>query len=123
MANMSKKKVKEELQRLGIPVTTDDYKELCGMLKDATAISPATEADLIGDTEESPVFIHLESRIKKRNIFLADEVRAKRDKAILDAEINKQKYKGKIASITTKKYIEVSAEGEWVTEFDIELKD
>ena len=35
MANKSKKAVKAELNELGIPFTTDDYKILCTMLKDA----------------------------------------------------------------------------------------
>jgi hypothetical protein len=45
MANKSKKAVKAELQELGIAVTTDDYKTLCSMLKDAT-----DSVDEAGDT-------------------------------------------------------------------------
>lgn len=75
------------------------------------------------ENSEPPIFVHIENRLKKRNTFLADSVRNDRDTAFLNAEIGQRKYKGKIVSITTKKYCEVSSEGDWVTTFDIELKE
>jgi len=114
MANRSKQAVKDELNKLGIPFDTDDYRELCGMLEAATVED---------EQPASPVIVHIENRIKKRPTFLGDSVRNDRDKQFLNAEISKRIYKGKIFSITTKKYCEVSDEGEWVTTFDIELKE
>ncbi len=48
MANKSKKKVKAELTELGIPFNTDNYKELCDMLKDATLTEETVSEPLIG---------------------------------------------------------------------------
>jgi hypothetical protein len=175
MANKSKRQVKEELTKLGIPVTTDNYQELCALLKSTTVAGydddAVVEVNRLGDilkvaadkvvaatdeseyradscgeclefetpkcvarvsdelacsdfsTETSAICVHIENRIRKRNIFLADSVRNERDVAFLNKEIGQRKYKGKIVSITTIKYCEVSAEGEWVTSFDIELKE
>ena len=114
MANISKQAVKDELNRLGIPFSTDNYQELCDMLK---------AANVEDEQPAGPVIVHIENRIKKRNTFLADSVRNDSDERFLNAEIGQRIYKGKIFSITTKKYCVVSDEGEWVTTFDIELKE
>lgn len=73
----------------------------------------------VGETTHG---ICIVNTIPKRNIFLADAVRMERDLAFLNAEIGQRKYKGKIKSITTIKHCEV-IDGNWVTEFDIELKE
>lgn len=127
MANISKKEVLKRLSDLGIETGCTDYGVLCKMLKDA-----AEQHRTVVDTEESspesvaeevtPLNIHLESRIPKRNTFLADAVRTDRDALVLNTEIRKRIYKGKIAKITTVKYIE-PVDGDWLTTFDIELKD
>ena len=116
MANLSKKKVIARLVELGVNIGDEtDYKKLCTMLKDATEQMP--------ETEPSPVNVHLESRKAKRNTFLADAVRDANDARVLNAEIGKRIYKGKIKKITTIKHIEVTDDGDWLTEFIIELKD
>ena len=40
MANKSKQAVKEELNKLGIPFSTDNYQELCGLLKESAKKIP-----------------------------------------------------------------------------------
>ena len=115
MAARSKQAVKDELNKLGIPFSTDNYRELCDML-DAANVEDE-------QPEDSPVVVHIENRIKKRNVFMADSVRNDSDERCLNDEISKRKYKGKIFAITIKKYCDKSDEGEWVTTFDIELKD
>ena len=66
--------------------------------------------------------IRLENRMAKRNVFLADSFRSERDAAILNAEIGKREHKGKIVCITTIKHMVVTPEGDWLTEFIIDLK-
>jgi hypothetical protein len=135
MANISKKEV---IRRLGdFNVIIDgitDYKVLCGMLREVTTRVPVEETTpepVVQEpspepepiVEESmPTIIHLESRIPKRNTFLADAVRDDRDAVVLNTELRNRIHKGKVVKIVTTKYAEVTADGDWLTEFDIELK-
>ena len=66
--------------------------------------------------------VRIENRRKKRNMFLADAVRMEDDVKFLNKEIGKREYKGKIVKITTIKHCEVTPEGDWLTEFIIDLK-
>jgi len=132
MANISKNAVKMELNRLGVKFDTDNYQELCSLLKDSS-LKPESRDSFKDDldtalatedeAESIPVVVRIENRIRKRNVFLADSVRNDNDERFLNAEISQRKYKGKIFAITTTKYCVVSDEGEWVTTFDIEMKD
>jgi hypothetical protein len=123
MANKSKNQVKEELNALGVPFSTDNYKELCEMLTDALDSSATNIEDAPPETAPGPVIVTIVNKVKKRNVFLADSVRDENDKRFLHKEIGQRKYKGKIDQIVTIKHCERNAEGEWVTEFDIVLKD
>ncbi len=129
MANKSKKQVKEELVKLGIPVVTDNYQELCGLLKDATKVDDSPEEGITislpesDAPEETSSVVTIVNRIKMRNVFLADSVRNERDATFLNAELRKRIYKGKVDKIVTIKHYDRNDEGEFVTEFDIVLKD
>lgn len=100
----SKKKTKPET-RIGALAT------------DSLQVEPVVEI-----TKPVPTVIRLESRRKKRNIFLSDNYRNELDAAILNKEIGKREHKGKIKTITTIKHVDVTAEGDWLTEFIIEMK-
>ncbi len=123
MARLTKIKVFERLTELEVDFGEEtNYNVLCRMLKEATI-------DL-SEEEPEPKIIKLESRIAKRNTFLADAVRDKRDADVLNNEIGsiiaggvKRKYKGKIAKVTTIKHWGVTDKGDFLTEFIIELKD
>lgn len=107
------------------------YNDLCKLLKEAKASVVNSDPhaltqdglDDMGDPVVKPPVepIYLESRIPKRNIFLADSVRDERDSAVLRQEITKRVYKGKITKITTVKHMQL-VDGCWLTEFVIELK-
>lgn len=77
----------------------------------------------IDELKRASEIIKITNRLKKRNTFLADSVRDQRDAEFLNAEISQRKYKGRLLTVTTVKHYVVSADGFWVTEFVIELKD
>ena len=126
MANISKKDVIKRLDDLGVCTGgITDYKVLCEMLKGATMPEPVAEKPADPTPEPETAIgggVHLESRIPKRNTFLADSVRDDRDAVVLNTELRKRIHKGKVVKIVTTKYAEVTAEGDWLTEFDIYLK-
>ncbi len=72
---------------------------------------------------EVPTQIKITNRLKKRNTFLADAVRDERDDEFLNREISQRKYKGKLLRTTRIKEYVVSADGFWVTNFIIDLKE
>ena len=70
---------------------------------------------------EKPNVVKLENRIRKHITFLADAVRDERDREVLNTEIRKRVYKGRIKKVTTIKHYEI-VEGHWLTTFEIEVK-
>ncbi len=135
MANKSKKAVKAELRALGVEFETDDYRTLCNLLSEkmagiANEISDNNEvADMpvmgkvsVKGLRDDPLQVKITNRRKRlKNMFLADAIRDENDAKFLNAEISQRKYKGKLKTITTIKHYDV-IDGEWVTEFIIDLK-
>ncbi len=118
MARMKKTEVIEALTKLGIEFDTNGkYNDLCKLLKAQTITAEIVVAD------RATTQIKITNRLKKRNTFLADAVRDERDREFLNKEISQRKYKGKLKDVHTIKHYEVSADGYWVTEFIIDLKE
>ncbi len=103
-----------ELSTLGIDYDPQaGYHALRALLKEAKT-GDATDA-------ETNV-IKFESRIRKRRVFMGDAMRDERDKDVLNTELRKRIYKGKIKKVTTIKHYDV-IDGHWLTTFEIELKE
>ncbi len=67
--------------------------------------------------------IKLVSKIPKRNTFMSDKYRDERDTELFNVEISKREHKGKIKTVTRIKQMEVDADGFWITECIIDLKE
>ena len=85
-------------------------------LQDAGYVSPA---EILAGQKTN--IIKFESRIRKRRVFMGDAMRDERDKDVLNAELRKRIYKGKVKEVRTRKVYGV-VDGFWLTEFEIELK-
>lgn len=86
------------------------------------ALLRETRAGGASEAETKPNVIKFENRMRKRKVFLGDAMRDERDKDVLNAELRKRIYKGKIKKVTTIKHYDV-IDGHWLTEFEIELKE
>lgn len=103
-----------ELSRLHVEYDPKaGYHALRALLKEAkTGDAPDAETNII----------KFENRMRKRKVFLGDAMRDERDKDVLNAELRKRIYKGKIKEIRTRKVCD-PVDGYWLTEFEIELKE
>lgn len=132
MAKLKKIEVIAALKEKGIEFAEGTkYNDLYKLLKEAGplqhSVPDGPAIDLHGSypsTEEAPPptkELRITNSIKKNNMFLADSVRNERDMAFLNAELQKRIHKGKIVKVTTvKNYVVI--DGNWVTDFIIELK-
>ena len=68
-----------------------------------------------------PAVVRIENRIPKKRLFLADAIRDERDRNVLNEELRKKCYRGRIVKVTTVKHYE-PVDDCWLTEFEIELK-
>ena len=119
MARMEKEQIVEDLKTLKVDFDEKaKYWDLYKLLKSVT------NPDSSGDDEPAikPRQIKLTNRIPKRRMFLGDAIRNERDTEFLNKEIGKREHKGKILRITTIKECEV-IDGNWVTDFIIDLKE
>ena len=94
----------------------EELGRLCASMENKAA----PEASFVPDPEQCSV-IHLENRIPKKRMFLADVIRDERDRQALSTELRKKCYKGRIVRVTTVKHYEL-VDDCWLTEFEIELK-
>lgn len=119
MARMKKTEVIEALKKAGVEFDENDkYNDLYKLLKKTTTTAtpePQEKTPPAGS-------VHIENRRKKRNTFLSDAVRDENDRTFLNAEIVQRKYKGKLKTITTIKHCD-PIDGDWLTEFIIDLKE
>ena len=75
--------------------------------------------------ETGPKQVRFENRMPKRNIFLAESYRDERDTTALNDKIRvigKQNFKRNVLCVTTIKHMVVDEQGDWVTEFIIDMK-
>ena len=81
------------------------------------------ESDETPDEEAKPEIadVFLKNRKKKNNMFYGDSIRDEADRNFLNNELRKLQYKGKVKRVTTIKHYD-PIDGDWVTEFMIELK-
>lgn len=105
-------------------ITDGKYNDLCNLLKmlQGGDVEPKPPILLEQSVAKSPQ-IRFESRIPKRNMFLADAIRDERDAIALRAELTKREHKGKIKTVTTVKHMDITENGDWLTEFIIDLKE
>ena len=122
---MKKEQVVRILTEAGIVFNeNDNYGKLLALVRSLPG-APIVEDEPEEKTEEvkKPVQIKFVSKIPKRNQFLADKHRDERDAEVLRAEASKRDYRGKLKTITTIKHMNVNAEGNFVTEFILDLKE
>lgn len=85
----------------------DDY---CYPVKDVTML------------QSIPKEVKVVSKIKLRNTFLTDAVRDVKADIELNKVIDKREYRGRIETITRKKYMRPDSDGYLVTEFTVTTK-
>ena len=81
--------------------------------------------DIKDEVITQPRQIRFENRIPKKNIFLADHYRDEKDEQVFNNQIRnigQQNYKKNVLCVTTIKHMVVDKQGDWVTEFIIEMK-
>ena len=112
MARMKKNEVIDALNAKGVEIPDGmGYNDLCKLLKgsgDEPVIKPRQ--------------IKLTNKIPKRRMFLADSIRNERDTEFLNRELRKREHKGKVTKVVTTKHYDV-IDGNWLTEFIIDLKE
>ncbi len=115
---MKKPEVIKILTEAGIVFDeNDNYGKLLALVRSLPG------APVVEDEPEEKSQIKFTSKIPKRNQFLADKHRDERDAEVLRAEASKRDYRGKIKTISTIKHMDVNEDGDFVTEFIIDLKE
>lgn len=72
----------------------------------------------------SPKQVKIVSKVNKKDRgFVSDTYRNELDADVLREEITKREHKGKVKTITTIKHMDLTIEGEYVTEYIIDLKE
>lgn len=103
---MAKRKAKSKSKKTKPPITVEREKK--------AGVTP-----IVRSGNE----IKIVSKIRRRNTFMSDKHRDERDTERFNVEISKREHKGKIKTVTRIKQMEVDADGFWVTECIIELKE
>ena len=124
MARMKKEDVIKSLKELGVSFDIKGkYNDLCKLLKEAVKSKPNENLGNIPVLPAKPKQIKFINKIRKRNAYLADSSRNEKDAEALRMEVRKLGHKPNIKAITTVKNYEVDDDGNYVTEFTIDLKE